>query len=392
MGARIPGGGPERPGGGRAILPVALLGAAVLAAGCSRDSRSPPTERAEDLPVRLREPGPLAWRFPPPDGTILEDALSLRLGPEGLFVLDPMAGRVLHLSLDGELRGVLGRPGSGPGELRGPVGLQLGAGGDVWVGVPAQTRLARFRPDGTVLDEYRTAHPVANFVVTGGRVLAPSLHLDRLLDELGPAGDTLALAPGRDGVPAGLRRGVAARVQFQGALMAAPAAGTVFLLQNGHGEDFSLWKVRVSFGERRVASTEPVPLPGWLYRLMAEDVERLRRELSEEFARGDFMIPFKNLHAHPGGGVTLVPAPSDRVLALSLAADGGVVDVVVPSGAEEHRGLMDAAVGEDRLFALYPTEVRAYALRRRTAPAGDPIPAPVEGSDTVETVGSEGRG
>lgn len=369
----------ERSGRSGTAFPAALLAAAVSIA-CSGDPAPP--ERT-DPPVRLWEPGALVWRFPTPEGPILEDALSFRVTPGGVFVLDPMAGRVLHLSLDGDLRATIGRPGIGPGELRGPVGLQVGVEGDIWVGAPGQTRLSRFRPDGEVLREYRTPYPVANFVVAGGRPLAPSLRLDRLLDELTPDGDTIALAPGPSGVPARLRREVVERVHFQGALMASSGPGTVFLLQNGHGEDFSLWRIDLRPGERRLASVEPVPLPGWLYGVMAADVEELRRELSEEFAQGAFMIPFKNLHAGPGRRLTLVPTPSHVVLALNLWAGRDTVDVIVPSVAEEHRGLVDAVPGEDRLYALYPTEVRAYALRRRGTSPGEPIPEPAAGAATA---------
>ena len=144
-------------------------------------------------------------------------------------------------------------------------------------------------------------------------------------------------------------------------LMQAIDDSTLVVLRNKHSDDFEMWRIGLRADSARLV---PIPLPEWLYRMMADETRILEGELAAEFLqRGDFMIPFKGLHRDSDGRLWLIPSPSHRVLALGLPVPGGMtIDVVVPSEREEHRGLLDVVVLGDRLYGLAETEIRVYGL------------------------------
>ena len=112
----------------------------------------------------------------------------------------------------------------------------------------------------------------------------------------------------------------------------------------------------------RVDAVTHLPLPGWLYELIDEETKRFRAKISEEWADGDFFVPFKSVRVI-GEELWLVPAPSARLLAVSVPAGRDSGHVVLPRG-DEIDGLLDVAVLGDRLVALYSTELRVYELER----------------------------
>jgi DNA-binding beta-propeller fold protein YncE len=65
-----------------------------------------------------------------------------------LWMVDDRAGRVLHLSLDGEVLGRFGAPGKGLGEFTGAHMLDVGPDGALYVAEVFNWRLQRLRPRG----------------------------------------------------------------------------------------------------------------------------------------------------------------------------------------------------------------------------------------------------
>jgi hypothetical protein len=72
-----------------------------------------------------------------------------------LYVLDAQAQEIRVFSPDGEFLRRIGRPGEGPGELRGAIYVVMGAGDTLFVPDTQNQRLNRFTTDGTALTSVR---------------------------------------------------------------------------------------------------------------------------------------------------------------------------------------------------------------------------------------------
>lgn len=71
-----------------------------------------------------------------------------------IFILDSDPSRVIVADPTGRRTGILGRAGSGPGEMNGPVGMTWGPAGGLWVIDPANARVAIW-PSGHGPPEHR---------------------------------------------------------------------------------------------------------------------------------------------------------------------------------------------------------------------------------------------
>lgn len=351
---------------------LAGLAAACLAAACSPDRPSPRDadgSAGEDRVVReVFAPGDLLSRFPadPADltsDTLMESAFGLTVSGGSLYVLDRTARALLRFDAEGRLAARIGRPGEGPGELRTPVSLSPGPDGSVWVADPGAGRLSRFGPDGELLAELRSPYPVVNFTAPAGDPVFPTLRASSLFARLTPEGETVELEVDPRSVPHAVSGGPRDRLSLRGLLLTSVANDRVAMLRNRHGTDFELWEVTLADAGDAIGSVRRVPLPDWLYAMFQAELDRLRSELSPEFARGDFFVPFTGMHVD-GDRLWLAPALASELLAFSPALHGGQTErVVVPRG-EVGREAVDVAVAGGRLVVLLSTEVRTYGLER----------------------------
>lgn len=363
-------GTPFRPHSSRARSAafLALAGSTLFACDETAPGRTDPATGVERV---VLTPGALRGRYPPrPDdvagGTYIEGAFGLAVGNGSAYVLDQTASRVLAIDADARVTARFGAPGSGPGELAKPFSLAVGPDGDVWVGDPGAGRLSRYGPDGTHVDDYRMPYPVVNFAVLARGPVFPSLDASTLLAASDSAGGSADL-PVPDGVvPRRISRGPEDRVAPHILRLARLPGGDVALLQNRHGTRFALWRARLEEGGGRIDAVEALPLPGWLATMLREETERIRAGTSEEFATGDFLIPFKGMHVD-GGRLWLAPAPSGRALAVAVPLTPAEPEIVVVAEDDVVRGAIDAAVLDGRLVVLYRTEVRVYELDRAPA-------------------------
>ncbi len=345
----------------------------VLSAGCGTSPR-PDRDALADRPVEVFRPEALVGRFPPDPAalkgdTLLEGAIDLAVDDSTIYVVDGMASTVWRLDLDARPLARFGSPGMGPGELAGPVAVRTGPDGSVWVSQTRASRITGFGPDGEPLGERSTPFPAVNLgVLADGRPIIPTMSAASLFQTVDGSGEIRELPVRAGKVPDRLRRGPAERLSFRGLAIQRLGSGDLAVLQNRQGSDFSLWRVRLEGGG--IAELDPIRLPGWLFSLLEEETDALRATLSEEFATGDFMIPFNGLHA-VGDGLWLAPAPSQRAIAVSVPLEPEDPIRVVVRRENEHVGLIDAAVVGDRLVGLYRTEVRVYHLEPTTPAAFD---------------------
>ena len=123
------------------------------------------------LDVGSREPEPLEL-FGPRDIAIDDEG--------NLWVTDTGNKRLLKFSADGDVLGVFGREGKGPGEFREPVGIDVGPTGDIYVADAWNRRVQRFDSDFNYLGEFAvetwgsedvTAKPYIS-VLDSGNVIA----------------------------------------------------------------------------------------------------------------------------------------------------------------------------------------------------------------------------
>jgi hypothetical protein len=70
-----------------------------------------------------------------------------------IYVLDIQAGNIKKFSSDGRLITSISRKGQGPGELQGPLSVQMAADNELLVDCVISSRLVYFTPDGTFLRE-----------------------------------------------------------------------------------------------------------------------------------------------------------------------------------------------------------------------------------------------
>lgn len=336
--------------------------------GCGGDTSPAPVPTFETAGLRVLRTDGEVGRFPADptavaSDTVIGGAFGLAVDGGSVFVLDAIGQAVFSLDPSGALRARIGSEGEGPGEWRSPMAVQTDATGELWVTDPQVGRILRFDAVGELRQEIRTPYPALAFgVLPDGRVIFPTQSGNSLFAVAGGAGGLRELDVDRALVPEEISRGPEDRFTLKTLLVSAIARDTVFLFRNRHGTDFRAWTVAIDDGAGRITSVRPLPLPGWLYTLLDEETERVRASVSEEFAQGDFYVPFKGARV-VDGVPWLAPAPSARVLAVGLprAADDSLT-VVVPAG-DEWEGLVDATVSGGRLFALYSTELRIYGLR-----------------------------
>lgn len=128
------------------------LALALLAAACTADQS--PENGAIDL--RLEE----IARYGTLDGegTAFSSISGVAPTDSTVFVLEVDPARVAVLTPDGAWLRDIGRPGEGPGELRGPSEIEM-VGDTIWVGDPRGRRLEKFGQDGTPLASYRWSVP-----------------------------------------------------------------------------------------------------------------------------------------------------------------------------------------------------------------------------------------
>ena len=150
-------------------------------------------------------------------------------------------------------------------------------------------------------------------------------------------------------------------MSIRGLLLSGLDDGSIAMLQNRHGTTFALWRVELDAGGQRIIGVRPLPLPRWLYTILDEETERVRQTAPEEFTRGDFFVPFKGMHAI-GDRLWLVPTPSSRLVVMSIPTPADDRLTVVVAERAVYEGVIDAAVVNGRLIALYETELRVYAL------------------------------
>ena len=290
---------------------AAAVAAAVACGDAPRDRA--PTRAAGTEARQVATPGALLRRFPSatpqaPADTFFESAFTLTVGERSAFVLDAMAGRVFRFDREGRLQGVVGRRGPGPGELQSPVALREDAAGLLRVADPRAGRLARFRPDGSYDGQTVTPHPVTNFtVLESGEIVVPTLSANTLLGTLDDAGRVRRLVVDPAKVPESLRRGPRDRVPLGVLAMVPWATDTLLLFRNRHATDFRAWLVALTPRRDSIRDVRPLPLPGWLYTLIEEEVALLRRQLPDELEQGDFLVPFKSVR-NVDGTVWLAPA------------------------------------------------------------------------------------
>jgi len=292
---------------------------------------------------------------------LVEGALGLAVGEGFVYVLDGIASSVLKIGLDGRVLGRAGRKGEGPGELKSPVGIASGVGGELWVADPAAGRVSRYAPDGTPIGDYKTPYPAVNLGVTAAGIpIVPTLTARTLFAAISSAGGSdLAVDPAL--VPTEISGGPRDRMSLRGLLLSGLDDGSVAMLQNRHGTTFALWRVTLDSAASRIRGVRSLRLPRWLYTILDEETERVRKTAPEEFATGDFFVPFKGMHA-VGDRLWLIPTPSSRLVAMSIPTPRDERLTVVVAERAVYEGLIDAAVVGSRLIALYDTKLRVYAL------------------------------
>ncbi|MFQ5688888.1 MAG: 6-bladed beta-propeller [Gemmatimonadota bacterium] len=352
----------------RRLAPLVMGSIAVLPAFACAGGEPRRADRSDgpSAEVEVYAPDSLLVSFPA-DGArpFLERGFALEVHGRDVYVLDQSAGTVLRFDLEGAFLNSIGRPGQGPGELGSPGELRLGSDGSVWITALHPPKIARFQPDGQLVAEYRPPFPAVNFAPLGAdRLLIPALFRDGLLSSLRAPADTTVL-PVDTEIPRPLAADPLLRLSFKEFLLVATGPHRLALLRNHEGRDFDLWTVQLSEAGSRISSITRVPLPEWLYDLLDTETAKLKKSVSKSFASGGTFFPFRSLHAAGGGALWTAPSPSDRILALRIDPAGGSgLRVVVPSGRQEYRGMVDAVVAGNRLVALEETRVRVYSLRR----------------------------
>lgn len=231
-----------RPGGhpGTGALCAAALAPCLGASGCGEEGSfaSHPAPERQFAAVAYDTVATLGGQAE--DTTFLE-IRRVRGNADGVFVLDGIARRVLHLDWSGNVRWSAGREGNGPGELSNPRALELDDDGVAWVLDVGNGRLVGFGPGGGVRSEVSlrdlgvTAGTFAPLTGTGGFLAAGGnrdLQMFRLT-ETGSASRIRTLALEGEGVA---NDGMA----LQGSLVSgAGESGWAYALAMGPGFWFS---------------------------------------------------------------------------------------------------------------------------------------------------------
>lgn len=128
---------------------------------------------------------------PGPDPGLFGDIRGLALAPDGrVLVADYQAEEIRVFAPGGEYQYSIGRPGSGPGELRAPCCIALDSTGDLWVEEGGNLRYSRFRlkaDQGEFLSAVRM--PTAASGLLDRVAWDPFGHVVHISTTVGPAGD-----------------------------------------------------------------------------------------------------------------------------------------------------------------------------------------------------------
>jgi len=182
-----------------ALAAVILL--AFLAAGAGPGPRQ--VAKLESPPSAERRIVDVRWDTVLAVGSLRDTLLSrprLLAAHEGkVYVYDYLAHQVVAMEPPGEVVWTLGREGAGPAEFRGPMDLEVGPEGRVWINDPSNRRLMVVSPSGEVERLIPIEAVEARDVVPLGRrvLLGVFSREDLLWVELGGRGEVI----GRGGLP-----------------------------------------------------------------------------------------------------------------------------------------------------------------------------------------------
>ncbi len=208
----VAGSGPESAGrhaaAGGALLPILLALTVIAAGGCRRSGgdrdASPPRARRRLLDSVRTELFHAGGQL---EDTLLQAPSRLAAGPAGVYVADPVAGRVLRYRRDGSLAFTVGRRGGGPGEYRNIRDVEVDADGRAWVLDPRAGRVTVLDTAGRIVAQLpldgvaRSADRIVPISVDSGAILLV-FDRERPFARIAPDGAVLA----RFGVPWSGRR------------------------------------------------------------------------------------------------------------------------------------------------------------------------------------------
>lgn len=284
---------------------------------------------------------------------------AIAVAGEELYVTDQLVGRVHRFSEETGFLNTLGRKGNGPGELQRPSEVEVGPAGDVWVADPPAGRVTHFRPGGDLVSTRRAPYGGMDFgLLPGERMIVPSPTEGSLLAVVGPEDAITELAPGSDGPGILTSLAPEERFGFMATFLESDAVtGDVRFLVNR--DDYSLWSLGIDQRDGAITSPASVSVPDWLEEALAS--ERRAQEEGLREARLEF-IPFNDMDI-TSSGLWLTTGPVAAVGVL-LPVDRGKRPVLVRPGPDDERfrGLLHATLENDRLYAVYATRVRVFAL------------------------------
>lgn len=342
---------------GRRGLAAAALAAWAGLSGCSLEP---------EPGVLVLRPGAVIATYPDPasERALATGGLSaLAVDGDELYVADQLAGHVLRFAEDRGFVNVLGRKGEGPGELQRPSEVEVGPDGDVWVADPPSGRVTRFEPGGDLVSTRRAPFGGGDFgLVSRGRMVVPSPTEGQLLAVVDAGDGITELAPGPEMPGALASLSPEERLGFMATFLESdPGAGAAYFLVNA--DDFGLWRLPVPEAGRTIGGARPIPIPGWLDEAMA--AERRAQEEGLRKARLQF-IPFNDMDLTPSG-LWLTTGPVAAAGVSLPTAPGGRVTLVRPGpgdrgGDGRLRGLLHATLRNGRLYAVFATRVRVFAL------------------------------
>ncbi len=225
---------------------------------------------------------------------------------KSFYALDVMEKTVHHIGMDGTLLASMGGEGEGPGELQGPVTIQPGAGGGVWVFDNRNQRATHFGPGGTVIKMIAATNTRAGTFspLEGGEVLIPAgqpVIGSRAL--LARIGETAVDLEGPQEVPSLLAEsGFTER--FLGWKLTPMTGNDVAVVLNG--PVLRGWRAFIGAGGEKVDSIAELPIPDDVVRTVAAAHEssslpdaRLRPVWRAGMAAGRFWIVSSGLADGP---------------------------------------------------------------------------------------------
>ena len=363
--------------------------ATAIAAGCggagdasNSDTRlrSIATAPASVAGYQVLEPGKFIAAFPadPLDmrsELLIELASDMAVGAAGtneIYVLDAYAKHVLSLDRDAKLRAVIGRPGGGPGEFESPHSIEADPRGGVWVADLNLSRLARFDPDGHLLEEMQVPPLTRGFaVLPDGAVLYRKFNGRGVALAVQSQGKEVDLA---GELPPELTPKDAQSIWQEYDLeLVVVAPDTVVAFRNTDVRAYGAWRIALDIASARITDLAPVAFPTWLTNLLTADAEAIEREFPGGGGRDGShhpnaqraIIPFSRGVRVLSGGLWVTPyATGHLALATTIPLSAGdSVSVVVRGQHQRISGCgRDYALVGGRLVELCPDQVRVYEL------------------------------